>query len=306
MMYATVVLTLLHGVAYGGFVRRVRNDTSASGLPDLVSTDTTSLINSSNPGRYDAIVGNKTERVANASSHHFRQENVSVSSDHVTLVKSYHVGQHRDLLREHYRDNFSTTPTHMIYEPARLANLLGNDHLSLVELSNTSGESSLKELVSQEASRLASLMASEMASELSSQLASKLTSELEFKKSTAADLEDLATGEANATHGWISKACFFVGDSASRSPQDDPKSYPDVSDVCNSEVNDKNSRCCVCPSQIKAVKSGKNTVFTSYKEAREGCAELGKGWIHEGGLCWKSLIFLKALTHPLGKGCIDR
>jgi hypothetical protein len=304
MMYATVVLTLLHGVAYGGFVRRVRNDTSASGLPDLVSTDTTSLINSSNPGRYDAIVGNKTERVTNASSHHFRQDNVSVSSDHVTLVKSYHVGQHRDLLREHYRDNFSTAPTHMIYEPARLANLLGNDHLSLVELSNTSGESSLKELVSQEASRLASLMASEMASELSSKLASKLTSELEFKKSTTADLDDLVTGEDNATHGWISKACFFVGDSASRSPQDDEMSYPDLSDVCNSDIVGNNLRCCVCPNQIKAVRSGKNTLFTKGEKAREKCAELGKGWLHEGGLCLKSLTLMKTVTSlGMGKGC---
>jgi hypothetical protein len=305
MMYATVVLTLLHGVAYGGFVRRVRNDTSASGLPDLVFTHTTSLINSSNPGRYDAIVGNKTERVANASSHHFRQENVSVSSDHVTLVKSYHVGQHRDLLREHYRDNFSTAPTHMIYEPARLANLLGNDHQSLVELSNTSDESSLKgELVSQLASRLASQMASEFASELSSQLVSKLTSELELKKSTTADLDDLVTGEDNATHGWISKACFFVGDSASRSPQDDPMSYPDLSDVCKSEVIGKNSRCCVCPNQIKAVRSGKNTLFTKGQKAREQCAELGKGWLHEGGLCLKSLTMMKTFTSlGSGKGC---
>jgi hypothetical protein len=243
------LFVLLFCVADGGLVRRIRN-----------SSDVTTSAN----------------------------EDVSVTSDPVSFVRYYHVGQHRDVVREHYLGNFSA-PTHMIYDPVKLSNLaVESVHesfalpASFAQLLNTSDADSKK------------------------------SDDMEDDDEEPVALDEVR-GSLDTTdeevRGWISKACFYVGDSASRTPGDDPKTYPDLSDVCNADVIEgKNNRCCVCPHMIKAIRPGMNTAATKSEAAREKCTErLGKGWLHEGGLCLKSGTVLKAMTSlGMGKGCIDR
>jgi hypothetical protein len=223
------MIVFYSGVAEAGFVRRTGDSSN---------------------GRASAHTDEPMER-----------EVVSVTSD---LVRSYHVGQDRDVVREHYLGDFSA-PTHMIYDPVKLSKVS-------VGPVNQSFEQSLS------------------FAELVNALVNK-SDEMGAKDEVNSSLDEADSREGNMTEaearGWVSKACFYVGESASRSKGEDEKDYPDLSDVCNPELIGASDakRCCVCPHMIKAVRPGKNSMFTSGGSARNKCADMGKSWIHEGGLC---------------------
>lgn len=220
-----------------------------------------------------------------------QREDVSVASDPITLVRSYSMGQHRDVVHEHYRGNFSLAPTHLTYDPKKLSDVSAGEvntsfeypPLSFAELFHAVKDKKSEEMGAKD--------------------------EVEDETWRVGSKEETMTEEE--AMGWASKACFYVGDPASRQGKSEGEAneYPDLADVCNPDIVGASNakRCCVCPHMVKAVRPGMNGMFTGQSSAREKCSEMGKGWLHEGGLCMKSGTMIKAITSlGLGKGCIDR